>query len=137
MKYLTVPMISDAAFLKLARAARKLPRVQNYYNGWISHGHWGVRIPDNILLFSINDSHRLGSGRTVKDYHHRHVLIAALSGSGIIEVDSDACQFSRGMVLFIRRFQLQDYREIQGRNFCWLFITFELPTEIEGWDGSP
>jgi AraC-like DNA-binding protein len=129
-------MIWTAGYRKLAQDARRLPTIENYYQGWASEGYWGIRVPHNILLFSVADPRKLGTARTTKDYHHRQVLIVPLQGSATVEVDSDAFHLLPGSVLLIRPFQLHDYRQLRGRDFCWLFITFELPTEIEGWNGG-
>jgi AraC-like DNA-binding protein len=113
-----------------------LPAVENYYQGWASEGYWDNRIPHNILLFSITDPRKLGPARVAKAYHYRHVLIVPLRGSAIVEVDSDVYPLSSGSAVLIQPFQLHGYRQAKGRDFCWLYVTFEMPTEIEGWNGG-
>lgn len=136
---LTEPIATQHDCRTLARDARHLPlppTVEDYYRGWKTDGYWGARLPDNILLFSVTERHRL-SEAPVNDYHHRHVFVVPLCGTAVVEVDAEAYDMHPGDVLLIRPFQLHDYQSVRGRTFCWLFVTFDLPVGLEEWERGP
>ncbi|MEM8953943.1 MAG: AraC family transcriptional regulator [Verrucomicrobiota bacterium] len=123
-------MLEDAA-----NVARGFASPRDYFHGL----RWQKTfVPDNILAFTRDHQvHELSgwegiSERSGKyDQHGRFVLILNLEGDGAIGVEKNAHQMAEGDALLIFPHQLHYYLKIPDE-FCWHYITFELPREATG-----
>ncbi|MEM7145660.1 MAG: AraC family transcriptional regulator [Verrucomicrobiota bacterium] len=126
------PTIKAKMLQDAAGVARTFATPEDYFRGL----RWQKTfVPDNILAFTRDHQvHELSgwegiSERSGKyDQHGRFVLIFNLEGTGSIGVEKNAHQFAEGDALLIFPHQLHYYLKIP-EEFCWYYITFELPRE--------
>jgi len=107
----------------LGSLAKKVSRLENpadYYQG---RRHGIIGLPDNILLFTRTDTVTLRS--SIRDFHHRNVLVIPLKGSGCITVDGKSMALKPGRCGMIKAYQFHHYTEFPTTGIVWLFITFE------------
>lgn len=97
---------------------------KNYYEG---RRRWGGAFPDNILLFSRTHRSNLDSQHLSSYFHHRWVLLVAMQGDGVIQVDRVARVLTAGTVLLIPPLHLHHYHDVKAGNLAWLYITFDWP----------
>ena len=115
-----------------ADVARRFESPEDYFRGL----RWQKSfVPDNILCFHREHQvHELSGWEGISeksgkyDQHGRFVLLVCLEGSGSIGVEKNAHQLAQGDALLIFPHQLHYYLKIP-REFCWLYVTFELPRE--------
>jgi AraC-like DNA-binding protein/quercetin dioxygenase-like cupin family protein len=123
----TVKMLEDAADV-----ARRFDSPTDYFRGL----RWQKSfVPDNILCFHREHQvHELSGWEGISeksgkyDQHGRFVLLVCLEGGGSIGVEKNAHQLAQGDSLLIFPHQLHYYLKIP-KEFCWLYVTFELPRE--------
>jgi AraC-like DNA-binding protein/mannose-6-phosphate isomerase-like protein (cupin superfamily) len=81
--------------------------------------------PDNIILFARRRAEELWVSEN-NHFHHRWVLIAALEGKGILQVDRQSVQLNPGTFWLVPPLHLHGYSKVDPE-ILWLFITFEWP----------
>lgn len=109
--------------VELCELSRQVGSPQDYYKGRSSGA---VELPDHILLF-----HRHGTKYLTNlgspSFHHRHVLIIPLLGSGRMVVNGRAISLEPGRCGLIAPYQFHQFTGFTEELPDWLFITFTWP----------
>jgi len=82
--------------------------------------------PDNVLLFVRRSAAALVPRRVEHVFHQRWVLLVALAGAGVVELDRRPVKLATGHAMLVPPLHLHGYREVAPR-IRWLFVTFEWP----------
>tara|TARA_B100000809_G_scaffold154780_1_gene152075 strand:+ start:347 stop:751 length:405 start_codon:yes stop_codon:yes gene_type:complete len=101
---------------------------------------WGsLCLPRNILCFSRQcqrDENEGWSGISAQsgryDQHSRFVLLVILDGAGRVGVETELWQFDEGEGVLMFPHQAHYYMELP-KDFCWLFVTFEMDGEDDAY----
>lgn len=110
----------------LAANAGHLPIPHDYFLG---RRRPPVDLPDNILLFGRGSASELRDGTLQPHFHHRWLLVAPLRGQGTARVDGASYRLRPGSMLLVPPLRLHRYENVSRGAICWLFITFELPSQ--------
>ncbi|MDB4296329.1 AraC family transcriptional regulator [bacterium] len=124
----------------LTKKAQNLSRPTNYFKGL----DWGSEVlPREILCFSrTSQDHRTDGWEGISakagryDQHSRYVLMVALEGNGRVGIESEVLDLRVGEAILLKPLQIHYYVELP-ENFCWLYVTFDLETELPNFAGGP
>lgn len=112
----------------LAARAQRLPAPTNYYDGCRCPP---LNLPDRVLLFCRHNAQELQDGSLQPHFHHRWVLMVALRGAGTVHVDGRRYRLGPGRTLLVPPLRLHRYERVDRGRIAWLFITFELPLDVQ------
>ena len=107
-------------FVSLGIKTQSLPTPRSYFRG---ADIGAVDLPQNLILFHRNHSRQL---RSENQFHYRFVLVVNLQQAGTIVLDHRPLPFRPGEALLIFPHQFHLYRDLEGDDLRWLFVTFEL-----------
>lgn len=79
-----------------------------------------LAMPESILIFKARQASHIQ-----KDFHHRHVLIVPVTGSGRVIVDNRTYALQPGRCALIRPYQFHHFTRFSREKLDWLFVTFE------------
>ena len=117
---------------ELIKRVKAIAEPGDYFKGI----DWGsLCLPRNILCFSRQcqrDENEGWSGISAQsgryDQHSRFVLLVILDGAGRVGVETELWQFDEGEGVLMFPHQAHYYMELP-KDFCWLFVTFEMDGE--------
>lgn len=119
---------SQDLLVQLEQRARGLD-VPASYEGIV--GESVLSLPLNMLIFCRRSAASLSwSGNPIErntypHQHHRHVLIIALKGSGLVWIDSRGFMLEPGQAALVSPYQKHSYTDVTSSKITWLFVTFE------------
>jgi len=112
----------------IERLSWTVPNPDSYMQGWIPRN---PVLPTNIICFVRRNADLLSMRHLrPRDQHHRFVLIMAVKGRGKVSVDLETFSLREGQALLVFPFQFHSYAAIKPSQICWVYLTFELESEI-------
>ncbi|HWL51579.1 MAG TPA: AraC family transcriptional regulator [Chthoniobacteraceae bacterium] len=119
------PSPSLKALSEAAGLARQCPQPADFFSG---RPEEPPLIPANILCFTKASAQELVAGsQRHRRHHRRHVLVCALEGDGVIDINGVTHSMQAGRALLIFPFEVHYYLRFARERICWLYITFDLP----------
>jgi AraC-like DNA-binding protein/mannose-6-phosphate isomerase-like protein (cupin superfamily) len=115
--------VNHRKMMKLRRLLWRVAEPPDYFEGIRRYQDLP---PDNLLMFVRRSASELGPSGGSFSFHHRWVMIVALQGQAMLQIDGKPCRLSPGRVLLVPPLHLHGFERI-GPDLFWLFITFEWP----------
>ncbi len=84
----------------------------------------------NVIVFERTSLRALQQRNFANRSHHPHVLILAMETAGTVLLDGVSLRLHPGEAVLVRPFQFHHYSDLASPRLRWLFISFELETEV-------
>lgn len=121
MSLTKTPNALAAALPRLATATARLGKPAHPLHG---RRRPAPPLPENVICFQRRAGAELNRPVRGRALHHRHVLIVALKGAGVICADDRETPLAAGEGMVVLPYQHHHYRDA-ARRLHWLFVTFE------------
>jgi AraC-like DNA-binding protein len=112
---------------KLDGVVRKLPIPKHYYTGITLPSN---PLPDNLLVFHRGSRQEMVRYHQKATAHRRHVLVVPVKTKGQVYIDGLIYPMTPGGMILIFPFQTHRATSFEEEEITWLYLTFELSSEI-------
>lgn len=112
----------------LGRLATALREPADYFAG---RGGEPWCWPRNLIAFARETRRDLQRRTFESRLHNRYVLVVNLDTAGTLNLDSTSYRLRPGQCHLIFPHQLHTFHDLEREEILWLFLTFELPDDVQ------